>query len=139
MADLIGALVAALAEDAGVAALASEDVFGAELPNDAVARLPANMIVVSASGGVSLTGGSDVAADAQRIDVTAYGTTPFEADELRRVAGRAMRRIRRQTFAGTLIHWVNSAGGFTAGRDRDGQWPQAMQSFQVFYAFEGEN
>lgn len=138
MSDPIGALVAALKADAATAALAGADVFGAELPQDVIARLPANAIVVSASGGVSLTGDSDLAADAQRIDLTCYGRTPFEAEQLRRVAARALRGIRRRVLAGTLIHWVNTAGGFSAGRDRDGGWPTAFQSFQVFYAFEEE-
>lgn len=137
MADLIGALVAALKADPATAALAGGDVYGAELPQDAVMRMPIGAIVVKASGGVPLTEGSDVDAVAQRIDLIAYGASSFEADHLRRVGSRALRAIRRQIVEGTLIHWVNSAGGFSAGRDRDGHWPQAFQSFQIFYA-EGE-
>ena len=138
MADLIGALVEALKGDEDTAALAGADVFGAELPRGAVQRMPVNAIVIQGSGGPSLTAGSDVAADTQRIDLIAYGATPFEADQLRLVAGRALRGIRRRMIAGVLIHDVKSAGGFTSGRDRDGHWPQAFQSFQVFHALEEE-
>lgn len=138
MSDPIGALVAWLRADADTAALAGANVFGAELPADAVARLPANAIVVSASGGVSLTGDSDADVDTQRIDLTCYGATPFEAEQLRRVAARALRRLSRRIVAGTLIHSVSTAGGYSAGRDRDGEWPRAFQSFQVLYALVGE-
>lgn len=137
MADLIGALVQALKDDPDTAALAGQGVYGAELPRDAVMRMPIGAIVVQASGGVPLTEGSDADAVAQRIDLIAYGASPFEAEQLRRTGSRALRSIRRRIIAGTLIHWVNSAGGFSAGRDRDGHWPQAFQSFQIFYA-EGE-
>lgn len=138
MSDPIGALVDVLKADADTAALAGVHVYGAELPQDMVARLPANAIVVSASGGPSLTGESDAEVDTQRVDLTCYGATPFEAEQLRRVAARAVRGIRRRMIGDTLIHTVSTAGGFSAGRDRDGGWPTAFQSFQLLYAFDGE-
>ncbi len=133
-ADIIGALVALLKADAAVAVLAGDDVYGTEMPQEAVKRMPGKMLVVTPSGGVSLMSGSDVAADTQRFDVFAYGATPREANTLRTLARAVLLRTKRKIVAGVLIHWINSGGGFFAARERDGQWPQSFQSFQVLHA-----
>ena len=98
--------------------------------------MPRGAIVIATSGGSSLTGGSALEHDTQRIDLFAYGATPLEAEQLRGVAALAFRRARRAVWAGVLIHWVNPAGGATGARDRDAAWPRAFQSFQVLHALE---
>jgi hypothetical protein len=136
MSDPIGAIRALLAADAVVAAMAGADVFGGELPTEAVARLPKGMVLVQASGGPSLTGETYAEHDTQRIDITCYGKTAREAEVLRQNCALTLRRVRRQTIAATLLHWIAPAGGVLPGRERDGGWPFAMQSFQVFHALE---
>lgn len=133
-ADIISAVVALLKDDAGVAALAGADVHGVEMPADAVRRMPINAIVVQPSGGAPMTEESDVPLDAQRIDIMAYGATPQAANALRRAAAGALTRTKRRVVANVLIHWINKAGGFYAGRERDGQWPQSFQSFQILHS-----
>ena len=135
-ADPIAAVVAILRADTAVAAVAGTAVFGGELPRDAVATMPSPAIVVTPAGGTSLTGASFAQVDAQRIDVTAVGATPAAANALIRLAATALREVRRRVAAGTLIHWVNSAGGFLSARDNEGQWPMASQSFQIFHSLE---
>lgn len=135
-ADVIAALVALLKADGEVAALADTRVFGTELPPAEARQMPRNAIVIQPSGGVPLTAGSYAEHDAQRIDLFAFGRTPFEADALRRAASRALRSTRRSVWGSTLIHWIDSAGGFSSGRDPDAAWPRALQSFQVFHALE---
>lgn len=135
-ADVIAALVALLKADNGVAALTGARVFGEELPSTEAKPMPRGAIVIAASGGVSLTGGSYCEHDTQRVDVSAYGRTPFEANALLRVASRVLRRARRSVWADVLIHWIDSAGGFSAARDPDAVWPRAFRSFQVFHALE---
>lgn len=136
MSDPLGAMVAALLADAPTAAIAGTDVFGGELSPDVLARMPTSAILLVPSGGVSLTGGSSAEVDGQRLDLFAFAGTPGDANRLRATAARRLQMIEREVFAGTLIHWVNRAGGFALARDRDGQWPQAFQSFQVFYSFK---
>lgn len=136
MSDPIGAVVTLLAADAGVAGIAGADVFGAELPAAAVARMPASMVVVQASGGVSLTAGTYAEHDTQRVDLTCYAKTPRLAEQLLKVAARALRAARRVKVGNTLLHWADSAGGFTVSRERDGAWPMAFQSFQIFHSLE---
>lgn len=135
-ADIIGALVALLKADAAIAVLAGVDVYGIEMPQEAVKRMPKGMLVVSPSGGASMMSGSDVNADTQRFDVFAYGATPREANSLRTVAKTVLMGTRRRIVGGVLIHWINSGGGFFAARERDGQWPQSFQSFQVLHALK---
>lgn len=136
MSDPIGALVQVLLSDTAVAAIVGTRVFGSELPNEIAAAMPVAALVVAPSGGASLTGASNADADTQRIDLIAYAATPRDADQLRAVAAQRLFRIERETIAGTLIHWVNRAGGFSQARDRDGHWPQSFQSFQIFHALK---
>jgi len=140
MADVIAALIALLKADAAVAALvgsgAAARVFGGELPPAETRFMPRAAIVLAASGGASLTGGSYAEHDTQRVDLFAYGATPAEADGLLRAAALALRRARRGVWGGTIIHWANAAGGFSSGRDRDAAWPRGFQSFQVFHGLE---
>lgn len=136
MSDPVAALVMALLADPDTSALAGTDIYGGELPGDVLDRMPTSAIVIAASGGGSLTGASGVDADAQRVDLLAYAATPAEANRLRATASRRLWSIERELLAGTLIHWVNRAGGFAQARDRDGHWPQSFISFQVFYSFE---
>jgi hypothetical protein len=135
MQDIVAALVALLKADAGVAALAGARVFGGELPKTETKPMPRKAIVLEPSGGPSLTAGTFVEHDTQRIDLFAYGETPFEANRLLRTAHAALKPVRRAVFASTLIHWVEPAGGIvSATRDADTAWPRAFQSYQAFYA-----
>ena len=76
VADPIGALVAFLLADSDVAAIAGTRGYGGELPPAEAKRMPRAAFVFRASGGTSLTSGSFVEADAQRLDLYAYGPTP---------------------------------------------------------------
>ncbi|WP_048648949.1 tail completion protein gp17 [Nitratireductor soli] len=135
-ADIITATVTLLKSDAAVTALCADRVFGDELPNDEAAAMPRAAIVVRASGGTSIAAGSFIQHDTQRLDLVAYGATKFDADALRRAARRVLTALRRRVIGNVLIHWIESAGGFSSGRDRDGAWPYAFQSFQVFHALQ---
>lgn len=133
-ADVIAGLVAYLKADAGVSGLAGTRVFGLELPGGQAGAMPRHAVVLQASGGVSLTAGSYVEHDTQRVDAFSYGATPFQAERLRRAVFDALKPLRRAVAAGVLIHWVEPAGGWSTLRDPDGHWPVAFQSFQAFFA-----
>lgn len=133
-ADLIGSLVAWMLADADSVALVDQDIFGGELSGDILDRGPKRALVLAPSGGVSLTAGSDAEIDTPRIDLTAYGATAAEADEVMRTAAPRIRSLKRTVVSGTLIHWAKPAGGSGPARDGDTQWPQAFRSFQIFYS-----
>lgn len=136
MADIITAIVELLKADAGVAALCGERVFGGELPPDEPQSMPRHAIVVQPSGGVAFHPAGRVKAEAQRLDIIAYGPTIFDAVTLRQAVAPVLTMTVRLMVADVLIHWSQSAGGFLIGRDRDGQWPYAFQSFQTLYSTE---
>lgn len=136
MVDLLAALRALELADADVTNLVGTRVFSGELPAAEAQHMPRQALVLALSGGASLTGGSFVQADTQRVDLFAYGATPQEAETLRFAASAALRRTRRKAWAGVLIHWAQSAGGVTHGRDGALAWPRAFQSFQVFHSLE---
>lgn len=133
-ADPVGALVAAMLADSDVVAMVGTRGFGGELPPGETADMPRAAFVIRASGGVPLLGGSYVEAEAQRVDVYAYGKTAAQAAKLADLLGLKLRRIQRRIVNGTLIYWVNSAGGYSSGRDPETEWPRAWRSFQVFFA-----
>ena len=136
MADPVSALVAYLKTDGAVATPIGLRIFGGELPSVEARSMPRGALIVKLSGGTSLTAGTFVEHDTQRIDLFAFGPTPFEASQLLARASLALRRLRRGVWAGTLIHWVNSAGGSNVGREPATDWPRAFQSFQVMHALE---
>lgn len=135
-ADIIGAIVAILKADTAVASEAGDNVFGGELPKDAVSTGPLRGVLVQPSGGVSLSAGTFSETDSQRFDLYAYGRTVIEANGLRNLCRRPLVAVRREVVAGCLIHWIEPAGGFSTGRDPDTAWPYAFQSFQVLHALE---
>lgn len=134
MADIVTAIVELLKADAGIAASVDGHVYGGELPPDLAALMPRTAIVVQASGGAAFAPASTVDAETQRLDIVCYGATPFEAAELRRLSNPVLRHTLRRVVAGVLIHWVQWAGGYISGRDRDGAWPYALQSYQALFA-----
>lgn len=134
MADIVTAIVDLLKADAGIAGSAGEHVYGGELPADVAATMPRHAIVVQPSGGAPYQPAGTLDLEAQRLDLICYGPTPFEASELRRLAGPLLRNTIRRVVSGVLIHRVQSAGGYQAGRDRDGACPYAFQSYQALFA-----
>lgn len=135
-ADIIAAIVKRLEAAVDVAALADGRVFGGELPAEEAAHMPRAAVVIRPSGGASLTAGTFSRHDTQRFDLLAYSATAAEANRLARICRADLTALRRRVVAGCLIHWIERAGGFTAGRDKDAAWPIAFQSFQAFYALQ---
>jgi hypothetical protein len=134
LADIVTAIVELLKADAGIAALAGEHVYGGELPPDVPALMPRSAIVVQPSGGVPFAPASTADLEAQRIDLVCYGPTLREAFALRSRGNRVLLDTKRRVIASTLIHWVQWAGGYLTGRDRDAGWPYAFQSYQALFA-----
>lgn len=136
MADIVTAIVDLLKADAGVTDLCGDRVFGGELPRDEAAGMPRSTIVVQPSGGPPFQAAGRVKADTQRLDLIAYGATLKEAMALRDALRIALVMVVRRLVSGVLVHWVQSAGGYSTGRDRDGAWPYAFHSFQALYSTE---
>ena len=135
-ADIIAGLRAALLADEMTAAACGGRVFGGAVPAGEARSMPRSALLVRPSGGASLTAGSDIEHDTQRVDLFAYGANGEHAASLIAIARAALTRLRREVHAGVLIHWVQSGGGFTVGLEPGVDWPRAMQSFQVFHTLD---
>lgn len=136
MADPVAATVELLKGAPSFAAIAADRAFGGELPADQAAHMPRSALVVKPSGGVSMTGATNVLHDTNRLDLFAFGATPQAAAELMAVVDLILRKAERVVKAATLIHWYQPAGGFSSGREPDTDWPRVFKSFQVFHALE---
>jgi hypothetical protein len=132
--DIVAAIVEVLKAEAAVTALAGEHIYGGELPPGLAGSMPRGALVVQPSGGAPYAPDAKLPLEAQRVDVVAYGATLKQAVDLRSAAGRILINVERQVISGGLVHWVKSAGGYLTGRDRDGAWPYAFQSFQSLFA-----
>ena len=133
--NIISALRVVLLADATLNALVGARVFGLELPPAEAKSMPRQCVVLRPSGGPAFPGGY-IEHAFQRIDVFSYGETMFEADAVRDAASTVLRTLRRGRTGGTLIHWVQSAGGWASQRDADADWPMAFESVQAFFALE---
>lgn len=137
--DMIGALVALLKADAGVAALVGARVFGLELPQAQASDMPRKGVIVRLSGGGASQGGYLELA-AERVDAISWGETPFQADRVSRAVRGALKRARRQVIdvdgTGVLFHSAEEAGGRLSVRDQETNWPAMTQAFQVLYALK---
>ncbi len=134
--NIISALRVFLLADETLNALVGTRVFGLDLPKTEAAYMPRQCVVLKPSGGPAFQPGSTIEHAYQRIDTFSYGETPFEAGIVRDAVHDTLRLLRRGSVGGTLIHWVQTAGGWTSQRDADADWPVAFQSFQAFYALE---
>lgn len=133
-ADPVGAIVAILLADADVAAIVGARGFGGELPASETPSMPRACFVVRASGGASLTAGSYAKHDALRVDLFTFGETPGAAGSLADLCSLRLRAVRRQVAAGTLVHSIKNAGGYSSGREPLTDWPRAFRSFQIYHA-----
>jgi len=137
-ADVVSALVAYLAADAGVAALVGARVFGIELPAAEAAAMPRKALLLRESGGVSPVDAGYTELAGQRLDVFAYGETPYEARRVGRAAYGVLKQLRRATVdvggTATLVHSVSEAGGALTLRDTEAGWAARFQSFQALYS-----
>lgn len=125
---------AMLLADAGISAASDGRIFVGEIPKNEAKHMPRPALLIKASGGTSLTAGSDVNHDTQRIDLFAYAATPRDAAHLQQLASRRLRLLKREVFAGALLHWAQQAGGFSNARDPDTDWPRCWRSYQIFFA-----
>jgi hypothetical protein len=109
-------------------------IYAGQLHPDETANMPRPAIVIKTSGGVSLTGESNLEHDTERFDVFAFGATPYEAATVLRRAAHDLRALKRGVYGGVGIHWVNRAGGSIPGREPVVEWPRRTQAFQALYA-----
>jgi hypothetical protein len=126
--DPIAEIVALLAGDAAVAALAGTRVLGGSLTDAVREEMPAAAVVVKAAGGPGRRGFEKVRRT--RIDTICYGANLEQSDELHR-AVREMLETLRPT--GSIRSAIVSSDG-NGAVDPTTQWPTTFASYLVLSA-----
>jgi hypothetical protein len=131
--DPVSAVMAYLAADSDIAALAGARVFGGELPETEATSMPRGAIVVRESGGGFLGAEWQEYGDV-RLDVITYGAIVDDASDLARAVRRRLKAMTRNVSETALLHWAKPDGGALPLRDPDTGWPYVVSSWQVLLA-----
>ena len=133
--DPLAAVRAYLLADALVNSLTGGRVYGAELPASDAGSMPQRSAVIQYSGGTAIGPGarSYVRVGLYRIDVKAYGATPFEAAEVHFAChDRLKNQLKRSVELGdTLLHNAVVAGGPINLRNGDLDWPLVLGVYEI--------
>ena len=130
--DHIAALRAYLLSAANADAGTEGRIYGAEVPQSEHANMPRRAILLRDAGGYVLPGSQvDIEIGDPRVDILCYGATPFEAKAVWRAVHPHMRRLNREVWSQTLLHWARQGGGPNGGIDADTKWPFILSSYQV--------
>ena len=135
--DPLAAVVSYLLADAEVQVQVGLNVFGSEIPplTDLTFTMPGKCMVIAYAGGTAIGPGarSKVPLGLYRMDVKAYGATPFEASAVYLAAmDRLVRTLERSVERGnTLIHNAVVAGGPIGLRDGDLDWPMVSSTYEI--------
>ena len=126
------ALISYLMSDSGVTALASTRIFG-ELPGSENQYMPRACLVLTETGSGSLGPGarSYVPWGVTRMDIRAYGSTPYEASQLYHAMNVAVKQMARTVAASTVLQDAIVSAGPRSGRDPDVDWPFVWGSYEV--------
>jgi len=127
--DHLAALITYLQAQPAIEALVGARVYGLELPPAELAAMPRQTLMLRWSGGI---GGSYRLLSVWRLDVWAYGATPYEAGALHRVAHSVLKHLSREVSGGVLLHSLEEGGGPLPIREPETYWPAVVQAWQLF-------
>jgi hypothetical protein len=127
------ALAAALQADAELSAAIGQRVYVARVPGEPDPD-PGPGVLLRHAGGPGAPRHAPLLA--VRVDVHAYGPTPYAANLVHYAVHAALRRIERQTIAGTLLHSVLAEGGPVDLVDPVTQWPEVVSTWALLAAEE---
>lgn len=127
--DILEAAILLLKADADLQVLVDTRVFGEELPGEEASSMPRPAVVLRHAPGLAGPRGY-VELEVNNFDVFCYGTTPAQAEEVRRAVYSALKHARRQAVAETLIHSFDQVGTIQSLRDPDTQWPYSLSSWR---------
>lgn len=130
--NITAAVVEILRADPGVSAIAGARVFAPELPRDEVEQRRA-AVIVAPSGGGSLGPGarSFVPWAVNRVDVTCYGKSPYEASQLYQATYDCLTGLRQEVAQDTIVKNVAVSGGPIYDRISENARPWVLGVFDV--------
>ena len=130
IATTLPAIVQFLKDDAGVAALAGTDIFGAEDPSPKTVR---DCVIVNPNGGTPppAIGRSYMPISRPRYDVICYGRTPLTALDLYSAVRSAFHGMTRTVTTNTMLYNAIQEGGPAQGRDQNTQRAFTLAVFDI--------
>lgn len=131
----LAAVIAYLAGDTDVAALAAARVYGESLPDGQAGAMPRACVVIAASpGAMPVVGRSRLPLYPLRFDAKCYGESAFEATQVFFAVHQALVTLDRVVVGDALLHDVIADTSMMQLRDADGKWPLCFASFTVLAA-----
>ena len=132
MVDILAALVAAAAANAGITTEVGTRVHGMELPPSEAANMPRKNLVLAWAGGLPKNNYSGITRP--RVDAISYGATYQEAEAVRRAATDFLSQIGNPAplFQSSVkISCASQSGGPVPFRDPEKRWPVIAESWIV--------
>lgn len=133
MQDPIEALVAFLKADPPTAVLTAGRIYGGLLLRADTPGMPRAAISMRPAGGGLLGRGYETVTDV-RVDVDCYGADPKQAWGVYLAAHQALKLLRRNVSAGTLLHWARPSSAGVLAVDPQTDWPIVLSSWQVLFS-----
>lgn len=127
VADPLSALVAHLRT--ALAASTSGRVFGEQLPGSETSSMPRAGVLLRSAGGPGAARHAPLLRI--RVDVHAYGATPYSAMLVHWAAYAALRDVNRLLVGSTLLHACEPESGPIAQTDAETEWPEVVSSWLV--------
>lgn len=106
-------------------------VFRPSLPKEEEPNMPERCIVVSRAGGSQLFSRTFLPITDSILDVTCFGSSRLQADELADEAMQALQDLRECKWEGVVLKWVRIAAGPVADIDDHSNWPESLIVIQV--------
>lgn len=125
MTDPVATVIAFLKADSAVSALAGTNVYGMEVPRDAVPAQPEYLIVVRSVGGHAARDYLPISR--VMFDIFSYGNSLYRASQLDLAVYAALKAIRRVVADGSLIHNAEVNAGAISLRDPGTNWPYMVR------------
>lgn len=146
MPDRLPALVQFLQADPGLTAVVKSRVYGEELPDNIISRMPLPVVLLMSAGGSHNIGSPTNDFSDERIDVRCYAWKTLESCRaIEHMVYDLLRNLTRVVVGDTLVHWCVAAGGPIPVRvqtitwpggvvDQSTHWPYVQRSWQVLAA-----
>lgn len=111
-------------------------VYRPEVPKTDMALMPQKAVAVRYNGGANLFSGSMLPVSTPRVDLTCYGSTRQEADEVAVAVFVALKSLSMQTFGGVMLYWAKPITPIPLP-DAQTLWNASVVTAQVMVADQG--
>ena len=112
-------------------------IFQPRLPKGEEGFMPARCAVVSRAGGSQMFSRTFLPVTDTILDVTCFGSTREDANNLADEAMFALQEMRLSKWAGVVLKYVRIAAAPVTGMDTHSNWPEALLVVQVTHSREG--